>query len=452
MGVSRVFDIARRSLSAYRQALDVTSHNVVNASNKDYTRQQVVFASEKSEMVGGIMWGTGVKLTEVLRVRDNLTDVQIRTTNQKYYGSNKQSELIGQIEQIYSEPSELGLSNLISKFFNSWQELSVTPNSIPLRHSVIQAAQQLSSKSKSINEYLSTVKTDIRTEFAQKVNTLNQNLKEVQQLNAQIFEYSMKGAAPNELIDRRDLLIDELSKLANINVTYDSANSASISIGGIHAVDRFISIEFAPSEANGELTVKSVSGQASAMLNGGELFAYADVYTNKIPKYTGLLDNIMTTLIDSVNGVHSKGYTIGATPQTGIDFFSGYNSGELLINDDILRDPRNIAISADGTGGNGALSIQLAELSSKKLIEGSTLLESYSALISEIGNEKSAASYSAESNKIVLDKLDEQKASYSGVSIDEEMTNIIKFQRSYDASAKLVKIADEMLQTIINMV
>jgi flagellar hook-associated protein 1 FlgK len=123
-----------------------------------------------------------------------------------------------------------------------------------------------------------------------------------------------------------------------------------------------------------------------------------------------------------------------------------------LINDDILRDPRNIAISADGTGGNGALSIQLAELSSKKLIEGSTLLESYSALISEIGNEKSAASYSAESNKIVLDKLDEQKASYSGVSIDEEMTNIIKFQRSYDASAKLVKIADEMLQTIINMV
>ncbi|MDP2301407.1 MAG: flagellar hook-associated protein FlgK [Ignavibacteria bacterium] len=452
MGVSRVFDIARRSLSVYRQALDVTSHNVVNASNKDYTRQQVVFASEKSEMVGGIMWGTGVRLSEVIRVRDSLTDVQIRTTNQKYYGSNKQSELIGQIEQIYSEPGDLGLSNLISKFFNSWQELSVTPNSVPLRHSVIQAAQQLSSKSKSINEYLSTVKTDIRSDFAEKTKTLNQYLKDVQQLNAQIFEYSTKGTEANELIDRRDLLLDELSKLANINVTYDTANSASVSIGGIHAADRFISIEFNPSEVNGDLTIKSVGGQASAMLSGGELFAYADIYSKKIPKYDDALNEVMTTLIGAVNDVHSKGYTIGAPQLTGLDFFSGYDSGELKINEDILLDPRNIAISSDGTSGNGALAVQIGEISSKRLLNGSTLLENYSALISEIGNEKSTAAYFAESNKIVLDKLEEQKASYSGVSIDEEMTNIIKFQRSYDASAKLVKIADEMLQTILNMV
>jgi flagellar hook-associated protein 1 FlgK len=452
MAISRVFDIARRSLSVYRQALDVTSNNVVNASNKDFTRQQVVFGSEKSEMVGGIMWGTGVKLTEVLRVRDNLTDVQIRTTNQKYYGSNKQSELIGQIEQIYSEPSELGVSNLISKFFNSWQELSVTPNSIPLRHSVIQAAQQLSSKSKSIDEYLSTIKTDIRSEFADKTKMLNQYLKDVQQLNAQIFEYSVKGTEANELIDRRDILLDELSKLANINVTYDTANSASVSIGGIHAADRFISVEFSPLQTNGDLTIKSVGGQASAMLNGGELFALADVYSNKIPKYMNTLDEVMTALIDSVNTIHSKGFTIGSPQETNINFFSSYNSGELIINEDILRDPRNIAASANGTNGNGDISVQIAELSSKKMLNGATLLEHYTSLISEIGNEKSTASYFAESNKIVLDKLEEQKASYSGVSIDEEMTNIIRFQRSYDASAKLVKIADEMLQTIINMV
>lgn len=452
MGVSRVFDIARRSLSVYQKALDATSHNVVNASNKDYTRQQVVLGAEKSEMNGGFMWGTGVRLTEMLRVRDDLTDVQIRTTNQKYYSSNKQSQLIGQIEQVFAEPSDLGMSNLITRFFNSWQELSVTPNSITLRQNVIQTAQQLSSKNQSINQYLDQMRSDIKAEFGDNVKMLNSYLKEIQGLNSQIFEQSTKGVTANELLDRRDLLIDKVSTMTNINVAYDSANSATISIGGVYAVDRFTAIEFTAHEEDGRISLKPLGGQVSAMLSGGEMSALADIFSNKIPKYLSTIDGVMRAIIESVNGIHSKGYTITGPQKTGVNFFESYNDGELKINQDILNDPRFIAISADGSSGNGDLASQLAALSTSKIVDGSTLLEVYANLISEIGNEKSTADYLSESNKIVLDKLEEQKSSYSGVSIDEEMTNIIKFQRSYDASAKLVKIADEMLQTIINMV
>lgn len=452
MGVNRVFDIARRSLTVYRQALEVTANNVANAANRDYTRQQVVLGSEKSDVSNGKMWGMGIKFSDIKRVRDNLTDVQIRNTNQNYYNNNKQAQLLGQVEQSFSEPSDLGLSKLITTFFNSWQDLSVTPNSIPLRQSVIQAAQNLSAKNKSVNDYLVNIKTDIRAKFSDSVDSLNQSLKQIQSLNSQIFEYSTKGVVANELIDKRDVLIDKLSQLANINVTYDSANSASISIGGIHAVDRYVFNQFEVAATQSDLSIKSIGGQGIAQLNGGELFAYSDVYSNKIPNYVEVLNNVMSTIVDSVNQIHKAGYTITIPPQTGISFFSGYEDGELKINQDILRDPSKIAISSNGTAGNGELALKLAELSSKQILNGNSLLDNYTSMISKMGTEKAGADFLSQSNQLVLNKLDEQKASYSGVSIDEEMTNIIKFQRSYDASARLIKIADEMLQTIINLV
>lgn len=452
MGISRIFDISQRSLAAYQQALDITSHNIANASNPDYSRQKALLTPEKSENNGALVFGTGVKLELIQRQRDSLIDSQIRTNNQKYSDNSKRSDILGQVEQLFGEPSDLGLSNTMTSFFNSWSEASVSPNSSSLRFNVLRSAENLSNKVKDIYDGLNDIKSSLMSDAKNVVMSINNYLQEIQSLNKQIFEVTLKNQQPNDLLDQRDIVIDKLSKLVNINVAVDSSNSAIVSVGGMFGADKTVAKEFQLSEANGKLTITSGSDGFPLNITSGELFAVTDIYSQKIPSYVEQLDSMVTTLSDSVNQLHASGYTISSPTETGLNFFESYKDGELTINQDILQDPNKIALSKDGSVGNAEIATKIAELSNSKILNGTTLADNYGSLISEIGSQKQSSDQMAQSNQLILQQLDQQKASVSGVSIDEEMTNVIKFQRSYQASAKMIKIADEMLQTILNMV
>ncbi|MCK9211155.1 MAG: flagellar hook-associated protein FlgK [Ignavibacteriaceae bacterium] len=452
MGISRIFDISARSLATYQQALDISSHNIANASNPDYSRQKAILSPEKSELVNSLSFGTGVKLDLIQRQRDTLIDSQIRTNNQKYSDNSKRSDILGQVEQLFGEPSDLGLSTTLNSFFNSWSEASVSPNSSPLRFDILRSAENLSNKVRDIYEGITNVKSSLMSDATDIVSNVNNYLKEIQSLNSQIYEVHLKNQQPNDLLDQRDVVIDKLSKLVNINVTTDSSNTVIVSIGGVFAVDKTMAKEFQLTEDNGKLTIKSGVDGSSINLTGGELFAVTDIYSKTIPGYLEKIDSLMNTLTDSVNQLHASGYTITDPKQTGVNFFDGYKDGVLTINSDIMNDPNKIALSKDGTAGNAEIATKIADLSSAKLLNGTTLSDNYGSLISEIGSQKQSSDQMAQSNQLVLQQLDQQKSSVSGVSIDEEMTNVLKFQRAYEASAKMIKIADEMLQTILNMV
>ena len=452
MALSRIFDIAQRSLGVYQKALDVTSHNIANATNPNYSRQRVNFNTELPEINAGMIWGSGVQLDSVERVRNHLTESQILNNNPKYAFNEKESYLLGQIETVFSEPSELGLSNLINTFFNAWGELAVTPNSVPLRNNVVHSAERLGAKVDTIKESFEIVKSDIEAEFKAKVSSVNDILGQVQNLNAKIFELQTTGSTPNDMMDERDKLINELSKLTNINVSYDSKNIATISIGGVFAVDGTNAVEFEYYENEGEIQMRSEYSGNIVAFTGGEMYGLKDIYSAKLPEYEAQLDQVVNTIRDEVNKIHQQGYTIEEPPQTGLNFFTVSTDGKLRVNEKILDDPYKIAVSADGANGNGDLAVEISGLVNEKSIGNQSILEAYTTLVSGIGNHKQAADKMAESDRLVLEQLDLQKASYSGVSIDEEMANVINFQRSYDASAKLIRVADEMLETILNMV
>ena len=452
MALTKIFDISSRSLAVYRRALEVTSHNIVNSANENYSRQRIMLETETSNLTAGIVWGNGVKIDSVQRMRDKLVDAHILTTNQKFSDSNRQSALIGQIEDVFSEPSDLGISNLMTTYFNSFSELAVTPNSLPLRTNVLNAANNLSAKVTTINESLASLKGDIKQEFNQKVNEVNSLLKQIHQINYEQFSNAYNGVPVNDLLDQRDALVDQLSQLVNINVVYDNTNSAVISIGGALAVDRMHSADFVAEEVNGKLNLKVKDGSYPIVLTGGELNALSNVYSIKIPAYQEKLDTVINSLVEAVNAQHVICYTITDPQETGLNFFEGYVNGELIINQEILDDPNKIAISADGTEGNGDIALAIAQLTDTKLIGGNTLQESYSSLINDIGNDGMLQNNYTSANQIVLEELDQLKASQSGVSVDEEMTNVLKFQRTYEASAKLITIADDMLRTILEMV
>lgn len=452
MALTKIFDISSRSLAVYRRALEVTSHNIVNSANPNYSRQRIMLATETSNLTAGLVWGNGVKIADVSRVRDRLVDAHIIGTNQKFSDNNRQSQLVSEVEKIFSEPSDLGISNLMTNFFSSFNELAVTPNSSPLRTNVLNAANNLSAKVTSINQSLNTLKGDIKQEFQQKVNSVNSILDQIHQINYEQFSNAYNGVPVNDLLDQRDALVDQLSNLVNINVVYDNTNSAVISIGGALAVDRMHSTEFVSEEVNGKINLKVKDGSYPIVLTGGELNALSQIYSKKIPAYQEKLDEVINKLVEAVNGEHISGYTISDPQETGLNFFEGYENGELIINSELIDDPNKIAISLDGTEGNGEIALRIAQLTDAKLINGNTLLESYSSMINGLGNDGMLQNNYTQANQMVLDELGQLRASQSGVSVDEEMTNVLKFQRTYEASAKLITIADEILQTILNMV
>ncbi len=452
MGLSRIFNISTRSLSAYQQAMDVTAHNVANAGNPNYSRQRVLLNSENPQMDNKFSWGMGIKVEDVRRVHDSLIEAQIIENNQRYMSSKKQSELLGQIETIFGEPGEYGLSNYLSKFFDSWSSLSASPNSIEARKEVVFAAENLSNKVSDIYQQFANIKTTIANNFSEKTTQINNLLKQIKDLNFQIYNASVHKQDANDLEDTRDKLIHDLSSIVDVKVSYDGNNVATVYIGGVFAANAQSMNSFKMVRTGDELSLRTEKGNVKAFIQNGEMAALSDVYSKKIKHYQDSLNNILETLVSEVNAIHRKGYSMNQPPQTGIDFFSSFKNGALTINAEVLNDPKKIAVSADGTSGNGDYAVEIANLKDKNVLKGMSLTQNYAELVDEVGNNVNDAKQTEESTNLVLQQLQNEKDSYSGVSIDEEMTKLLKFQKSYDASAKLIKIANDVLQTLINIV
>lgn len=452
MGVNKLLNISSRSLQVYQNALTVTSHNIANVNNDKYSRQRVLFNTENADKLQNYTIGSGIKLDQINRVKNNLLDLQIMAYNKQKSYTEQRSETLTSIESLYSEPGPLGMSSLINGFFDSWDKLAVDPTSIPLRQEVVNSANKFTTKLESVYDGYNRIKSDISTDLNETTSSLNNYLEQIFNLNQQVYNETAVGRQPNDLLDERDYLVGELSKLVNININYDEYNVANISIGNSFAVDRKYFNSYQIVEKDNKLILQTKDGIVDVPLYGGKMKALQDMYNTVIPDHQSQLDEIANSLMTEVNAQHSAGYTLHSTPLTNINFFSSYGNGVLRINENILNDPKYVAAASDSTPGNNQIAINISKIKGNKLIDGLTLSDGYSKLVSDIANDKLLNDQKTDSYQMVVDQMNIQKSEYSGVSVDEEMINILKFQRSFDASAKLIQVADELLQTIIGLV
>ncbi len=452
MGINSIFNIAKSSLFAHQQALAVTSANLANANNPAYSRQVALFGTLAPDHRASFSFGTGVAVQDVMRIRNNVTDIQIRANNHGYYDAEKKSTVLRQIESLFSEPSEFGLSNLMSKFFNSWDELALDPQSLSLRNSVVQSAQLMAEKVSTIHQGITQSRLDAHTEAREYTSRINSILKQLNTVNKRIHEGAAVGSSVNDLVDTRDAMLEELSQYANINVSIDENQVASVSIGGIFAVDGSHYQQFEINKNNDKLSFTTLESGVTATLSGGSLNALLKLHNNELPEQLATLDELAISLMENVNSIHSQGFSVTDPPLTGIDFFTEYKNGKLEINEDILNDPYYIAISEDGMSGDNAIAIKMAELKNGEILNGRSLTDNYSDFITSIANDVNLQEQNVESYSLVLTQLHQTKYEYSGVSTDEEMMNVMKYQRSYDAAAKLITVADELMQTILTLV
>jgi len=462
MSIGNLLDVASRAMNVFQDAISTTGQNITNANNTDYSRQKVILSSDVT--IAG--QGDGVKVADIQRVRDTLVDTQVQTYQSVNSDASKKSDTLQQIESVLAEPSTDGLSTYFTNFFNSFSQLTSNPNSTSLRLNVIQQAQQLSDRFKQVIDGISTVQSSLQNDATTDVNSINGYLKDICNYNKEIYAATIQGTNTNQLKDERDAEITKLSSLVNISVHQGDNGVSVVSVAGLQGTDQQSYNQFQLTSVNGQMRLTPQNNSDSfGIVNSGEINAIMNLSSNIIPAIKSNLDTLANTFVTQVNNAHISGNTLvqGSNSSTGIPFFSdstgntanAYQNGLISINPNILSNPNNIAASATpNTDGNGDVANQIAKLGDSKLaaLGGQSMLDYYNTMLNTEGTEKVSADNTVKSSSTILQSLQNQQSSFSGVSTDEEMTNVLMYQRSYEASAKLVSVANDLLSIIINMV
>jgi flagellar hook-associated protein 1 FlgK len=420
-----------RGLLAHQQAIDTTSHNVANANTEGYSRQEAVLAPTDALQIvsgtnGSAHIGTGVTVQDFRRIRDGFLDLQYRAQNMQVGDQQTRSTQLDQVELALAEPGENGIADQLTKFWNGWADVSNSPDDVAARQALIDQAKNLAAAFKTVDGQLTTVKMQASAEFAALTGAAGDVpaiANEIAQLNAAIKQFTSNGDAPNDLMDRRDQLLDKLSKLAQVSVTDLGGGTIRVDLGDA---------------AMPLVNDTTVTWPQALSAPGGKLGALIDITKagGTIDSYRAELNNVVKTLADSVNGLHNPG-------GTGTNFFTyaaGAEAGSLAVN----VTTATVKTSTSGAAGANDVALAIAGL------RGGTGDKLYTGFVTRIGGDLKNAQRAEANATVLLNSIDDRRQSTSGVSMDEEMTNLVRFQRGYQASARTMSTMDQMLDTLIN--
>jgi len=454
-GLVGILDIGKRALMTYRLAMNITGHNVANANTPGFSRQRPILTTTLPIDFRPGQLGTGVKVDQIERMRDQFLDIQVRGETSSVGQWEERQKFLGEVETIFNEPSDSSLNNALSDFWNSWQDLANDPENMATRVSVREKAQLLSNTFHRVRSKLRRVQEDINQSIAGKVEDINSLAGRIAKLNGKIVRIEISGENANDLRDQRDLLIDQLSKLADISTVELDDGSVTISIAGNSLVERVNTVDLGTSVRSSTYgAVLDVSyGQGGQVLTftDGELKGLMDLRDEVVPQYIGDLDSLASTLITRVNALHSAGYGLDGTT-TGLDFFSGSDASDIGIDQNIQGDVSLIAASTDGSPGNGGNALAISELANQLTMNGNSASfgDFYQAMMGNLGILSQEASQNYTNTTLLQTQLENHRQSVAGVSLDEEMTNMINYQHSFEAAARIINTVDEMMNTIIN--
>jgi flagellar hook-associated protein 1 FlgK len=428
MQVSTFFGLqtALRGITAQQRALDVTSHNIANAGTEGYTRQDVAYAASSSLRLpsgangSGAWLGQGVEIEQFRRMRDTFLDIQYRAQNTTSSFDETTAKGVRRALDEFNEPGEQGLNTLLERFWSSWTDLTNSPSDASVKTAVIGHATTLVNALNSLDARLAAVEGNAATEYTALTtgpqNPIQPIADELARLNAQISSAVSAGQSPNELFDRRDLLLDRLSEYGTVTVT-DLGDGA-------------IRVDFG--DAANPLVDDAVVDWPQALTTpGGKLEALLNVEAT-VASYRTDLDAFAASLATSVNAAH--------TADGGPAFFSGATAATIAVN----ATAATIDSGTGATAGANDIARAIAALAN------GTADRLYATLVTRAGHDVSIAEASAISSDVLRSTIENRKLSVTGVSLDEEMANMIRFQRAYQASARTMSAMDEMLDVLIN--
>jgi len=451
--------IALQSLLAQQGTMGVVADKVANANTPGYSRGVPIWEETPPTFRGNVLVGTGVTIDKVESVRDNILNLRSLQESQRQASLNSYQQSMNQVEALFNETQGAGLQNVLSNFFNSFQALAANPTSSPLRQAVMTAGRNLADTFNQTSRSLTTIRSGLDQSVVQTVEQINQLTSQIVSLNGQIPAVSVAGQDAGGLLDQRDRALQNLSQLVDTAVIYSADGTASVTTSAgamLVAGNESQPLTVQRETDSGMHDVFSHGTDITPAIAGGKLQGYLDARDDIIPSTQSKLDNVATSLISAVNAQQQAGYDLNGLQ--GQDFFvpftptnPGSNAGAATAMALALNNPDQVAASSDGTAGNNRNATALAELQDKAIVSGQTPGDHYSNLVFQVGNAVSNASAEQEAVSLVLQQLTNQRSAVFGVSLDEEASNLILYQRAYEAAARVISIVDQLTSETINV-
>lgn len=488
-------NIAMSGLFASQQGLSVTSNNITNAATPGYSRQILNQKAGLALSGNGIgMVGTGVTTTGINRIRNSYLDTKMWGQSNKLGEYTVKTEQNALIESVFGEPSDAGFTKVFNDLFNAIDDLSKLPSEKERKEALKQTLKSFTQYYNTAAKSLENYQRDLNFELKSKVDEINMLATRIQSLNKQIYQSEMHGGIANSLRDERDLMVDRLSQLINIDakevqITREDGrihNEFVITANGQTLVDhldvRLLDVKVRadkqnPEDADGlydvvwkdglpfDMTDSNLSGELAGVIHmrdGGG--SNTEVTYKGIPYYIHRMDSFVQGFAKAMNKIYNKDANGNQYDPAEFYLFhvpdgdySKITAADFRLSDEILESASNIRVNFDQIPGganpnpanNDLLLELLAQKDNEKMFADGDPKDFMIAMFSELGINAKEANMYQKSQQEIVDTIEIQRLSVSQVDTNEEFINLVKYNQAYQAAAKIITTMDEIYETTI---
>jgi len=451
--------VGRQSLAAQQMGLAITQNNIANVNTPGYARQRANFAPGDGS--GDTAVGAGVRLVSIESYRSRLLDIRVNGEIQRQGEYAASAEVLQQVEAFFDETTGTGLQSDISTFFNNFSSLANMPQDAALRQQVLAGGEKLGMSFRDTYEKLQVLRTHLDRGITEAVAEINSITAAIAKLNYEVVDMRGTMGNANSSIDERQKLVDRLASLVDIN--YFESESGSIHISTRQGALLVTGTEAHPWQvangADGALRILAAGRDITDDLQSGRLGGLIHVRDTQITSYLAVLDDMAAAIISRVNAQHALG--ADAQGVAGGNFFvpfigaiPGSNQGAARALEVAITDINKIA-AADPAAGSGSNqnAKAIAGIQNELLLSGNnaTLSEFYTHLVFRIGLDTKTGVDGMETQSHLLSRLQEQRDSQCGVSLDEEAINLMYYQKAFEASARFIALVDSLMDDMLSI-
>lgn len=485
--MSDLLSIGKSGLFAAKKSLQTTGHNIANANTEGYSRQRVDLSTATPIVKEGLIQGSGVWVRGINRVHDQYLEKRLDSSISNNNFHNERYQQLSQVEEIFNEVNGVGMNQILSKFYNSFRELANQPEDQTIRSVVRDSADLVAKDFKRVIGTLNNLSKNIDLQIDQFSVDINGLTSSISKTNKQIAYLEATGAETGDLRDQRDQLIRNLAEYFSINTYLDDHGNYVVNAKGVGTLvagganqEIKVSGTNEKNSSNGmenslEIFFANRPGEKiTGKFQDGKLASVLKVRNEDIVDLKNKMDRLAFEFSSSVNAIHRRGFVnrkiemdksgrdLASSDDrkiTNIDFFKQplevKNAAiNLDLSEEIHKDLNNIATALEPNGpGDNRVALGISKLQHEKILNDNTttLEEFYLQVVGGIGLSVGKAQFDSEQSEGILSQVKAIKERLAGVSIDEETANMVRFQHVYDASAKVLKTADEMFETVLNI-
>ena len=451
-GLSGSLSTALSALMASQQALEATANNVANANTPGYARERPVLVPSDPITLDPWTFGTGVVLQKLESLRDPILDLRVSQATQDQGKLNTTLAAMQQLQVMFSS-NDSGIGAAISKLFDSFQQLSTDPTSSSLRAGVLTAAGDLATAFNTTAHNLGAQRINLDLNVRDTVNQINTLTSQIAVVDVQIANLENLHEDAGTFIDQRTSLIQQLSSLVDVaEIKTESGIAITTSDGTPLVSDGH---NFALSTGAGTDSMQHVIAQGrdiTAQLTSGKLAGLIQVRDQTIPAILSNLDQLAGGLATALNAAQQQGFDLNGN--VGGNLFvapAAGNAGAAAGLTLAITDPSLIAASSDGSQGSNGNIANLLAVHDNPTVNGQKPMDFYANVIFQVGSNTANASADLDAANQILQQLQDQRNSVSGVSLDEEAANMIQYQTAYQAAARVIATIQNLLLDSVNL-